>query len=938
MVSVAYRTLKISFVLALILLPPVSAVRAADITVDAACTLADAIVAANTDLPRGGCPAGDGADLIALTNNVELKGVLPPISSPITILGNGHTLRGAKRDRLLHVVSGQLRIHDLTLTGGKREPDSGGAVRVDRGASLLVHHSLFYENMAHSGGAIASFGHLKIENTTFRGNRAISGGAIYQRDGALTVNDSVFESNKAVQGGAISISDGAGSISESQFRGNQASGWGGGLASDAATVTITSAIFVGNRAEDDGGAINASRSRLTAAKSSILNNYAGEEGGALKSWRGTITISESVISGNIAERDGGGIQSQADDMTIHASTISDNTGNRGGGLSATGGIHRINWSAFSGNRAAWYGGAIESLSEEFYAHNSTFYGNRAVAKAGGLFLHSESELTHITIAHNSAAEFGGLYVIDAEARLINSILSGNSNDDCHGPLVENINNLIEDGTCDPALQGDPLLAGLWGSPTVVVLANDSPAIDAGDSSHCIATDQLRRHRVWGKSCDLGAFEVDPTQELTLESLEAADFRVSTEPQQDPLAGIVVNDKCSLADAIASANRGWAVGGCPAGKTGADTITLTADVTLSARLPGISSAITIEGAGHKLSGANKFPLLQVYPGPLTVNDLTMTEGHTVGGAAINATDGVVTLNRSKIIGNRSVGEILAQGGGIRCFPCTLIINDSLIANNSTETSGGGISWYGFGETDYLEIRNSVIDGNSARSGGGLYISGPDTVQRATIRHTTISRNIAENIGGGIETHIGIETSYLDISNSAIIGNRAGASGGGIFAQGVARLTNVTVAGNQAESGGAVFTGDEGEIRLGHVTVAGNEAESGGGIYTQDEGKTQLRFSIIADNSGNDCVGYLDEEFLSLISDGTCVPTLSGDPGLLELVKPEDGSPSYFALLPNSPAIDAVDCDQGIPADQIGTLRPQGARCDLGAIEFVSNTEG
>lgn len=936
--SVAIRTLKICLALALLPLLPLLTARAADITVDEDCQLADAISAANTDLPQGGCPAGDGADLIALTNNVELNGMLPPISSPITILGNGHTLRGAKRDRLLRVVSGQVSIHDLTLTGGKIARDSGGAVRVDSGGSLLVHASLFYENMAHSGGAIASFGHLQIENTTFRGNHAISGGAIYQRDGALTVNNCVFESNKAAEGGAISISDGAGSITECQFRGNQASGSGGGLAGDAATMTITNAIFEGNRAEDDGGAINAGRSRLTADKSSMLNNYAGEEGGALKSWRGTITISESVISGNMAEGDGGGIQSQADDMTIHASIISDNTGNRGGGLSTSGGIHRISWSAFSGNRATWYGGAVESLSEEFYAHNSTFYGNRAVDKAGGLFLHSESDLTHITIAHNSAAEFGGLYVIDAEARLINSILSGNSNDDCHGPLVENINNLIEDGTCDPALQGDPLFAGLWGSPMVVVLANDSPAIDAGDLSHCIAIDQLRRHRVWGKSCDLGAFEVDPTQELSLESLEAVDSRVTTEPQQDPLAGIVVNDKCSLADAIASANRGWAVGGCSAGKTGADTITLTADVTLSERLPGISSAITIEGAGHTLSGANKFPLLQVYPGPLIVNDLTMTEGHTVGGGAINANDGVITLNRSRIIGNRSVGEILAQGGGIRCFPCTLIINDSLIANNSAEVSGGGISWYGFGETDYLEIRNSVIDGNSALSGGGLYISGPDSVKRATIRNTTISRNIAENIGGGIASHVGLDSSLLDISNSAIIGNRAGESGGGIFAQGGARLTNVIVAGNQAKSGGAAFTGDEGEIRLTHVTVAGNEAESGGGIYTQDEGKTHLRFSIIADNSGNDCVGYPAKNTLSLIADGTCGALLSGDPGLIELVEPEDGSPSYFPLLPNSPAIDAVHCDESIPADQIGTPRPQGALCDLGAIEYVPESAG
>jgi hypothetical protein len=74
---------------------------AATITVTGSCALVDAITAANTDTATGGCPEGSGADLIALTGDVELTAIdnttdgpngLPSVTSPLTINGNGHSL------------------------------------------------------------------------------------------------------------------------------------------------------------------------------------------------------------------------------------------------------------------------------------------------------------------------------------------------------------------------------------------------------------------------------------------------------------------------------------------------------------------------------------------------------------------------------------------------------------------------------------------------------------------------------------------------------------------------------------------------------------------------------------------------------------------------------------------------------------------------------
>ena len=66
------------------------------IRVEEGCTLADAIRAANSDAPVGGCAAGSpGRDVITLNADVTLtmaaEGVngLPVIHSPITIRGNG---------------------------------------------------------------------------------------------------------------------------------------------------------------------------------------------------------------------------------------------------------------------------------------------------------------------------------------------------------------------------------------------------------------------------------------------------------------------------------------------------------------------------------------------------------------------------------------------------------------------------------------------------------------------------------------------------------------------------------------------------------------------------------------------------------------------------------------------------------------------------------
>jgi hypothetical protein len=85
-----------------------------------------------------------------------------------------------------------------------------------------------------------------------------------------------------------------------------------------------------------------------------------------------------------------------------------------------------------------------------------------------------------------------------------------------GTLGENRNNLIQDGTCDPAFRGDPLLAPLadnGGDTLTHALLLDSPAVDSIAMTDCtLPDDQRGAPRPVAQTspdtpCDIGAFEL-----------------------------------------------------------------------------------------------------------------------------------------------------------------------------------------------------------------------------------------------------------------------------------------------------------------------------------------------------------------------------------------------------------------------------------------------
>ena len=109
---------------------------------------------------------------------------------------------------------------------------------------------------------------------------------------------------------------------------------------------------------------------------------------------------------------------------------------------------------------------------------------------------------------------------------------------------------------------------------------------------------------------------------------------------------VDNNTCLLSDAISAANGDTAMGVCSAG-SGADTLVLSngIDIVLTTALPDITSDITINCQSARIrrdASAPQFPVLSVENDNLTLNDCTISGGHTTqsnknGGGGVVSTD-------------------------------------------------------------------------------------------------------------------------------------------------------------------------------------------------------------------------------------------------------------------------------------------------------------
>lgn len=302
-----------------------------------------------------------------------------------------------------------------------------------------------------------------------------------------------------------------------------------------------------------------------------------------------------------------------------------------------------------------------------------------------------------------------------------------------------------------------------------------------------------------------------------------------------------------------------------------------------------------------------------------------------------------------------------GGGIltRGFPAVIV--GSTISDNVADCGGGIAATPRSGRTDFTD---SVITRNTAREGGGVFVtSHPITaVQRGTFIGGTFSYNYGR-FGGGIH----MRNSQIILRNATVNNNSAfngagirfdrSTSGGSPDMDIELEITNSTISANTAALiGGGVQTVDT-EVEILNSTIGFNQSTNevnnpgtingGGGIRISigsSGGSIKMRNTIVAHSNGSDCQNRIsaglysneDIDASNIIEDGSCnTPALAANPRLLPLTD-NGGNNQTHELGASSAAIDAGDntvcTDSPINGlDQLGRARPDGPRCDIGAVE-------
>jgi predicted outer membrane repeat protein len=361
-----------------------------------------------------------------------------------------------------------------------------------------------------------------------------------------------------------------------------------------------------------------------------------------------------------------------------------------------------------------------------------------------------------------------------------------------------------------------------------------------------------------------------------------------------------------------------------------------------------------------------------------------DGNDCGGSGCaNGVDTAV----AQIAGGNSRHVVVMDGTGTSPVSASTVLDGfTITAGDAVADSGGGLYCHGEGAGKACSpmLAHLVFSGNRAANiGGALFnLAEPGGVSSPQLSDVTFRGNAALQFGGAIYNDGAAGgTSSPVLANVTFEGNNASLWGGAMFNDGNAgtsspTLSNVTFSDNYANAGGAIYnegSGGASSPTLTNVTFSGNGAQQQGGAMFNDgqsagvasPALTNVTFNgnsagtyggaissyglggsssptltnaiLWGDSASSGAPEVIGDASIawSIVQGGcpsgvSCSKLVAGDPRLGPLRNNGGGTAT---LLPGSgsAAIDAGD-DANCPAtDQRGIARPQGAHCDVGAVE-------
>jgi len=461
------------------------------------CALRDAINAANADATHDTVLVPPGtyklnAGKLAIVNAAGMS-IVGTGGAAATVIDGQHASEILK----INGAPASVTISGLTLTNG--QGPEGSAISAHP-FELILEGDVFSHDSTGGPGT--------------RGTGAVS----YETGGkrVLRVANSEFLDDEAGSEGTTAVSSGQGNGGGIYFR-----------APAEGSLTVTGSTFVEDSAggrggegtssgQGDGGAILI-EGNVTASisGSSFVSDHAGGEGGA------------GTASG---QGDGGAIEFiGTEPMASLAVTGSTFSGDRAGGPV-------VGPSTGEGS-----GGAIDAFDKgALTLTNDTLTGNSVGAQLGagsgaggaGGALHTSlsANLLNDTVDGNAVIGpgAGGNLAASEPVRLENTIVSGGAGEhgaNCSGPVSSAGHNIESTTPSQCGLSGgtgdlvgvNPLLGALafnGGATETQALLPGSPAINAGETVGCPATDQRGEPRPQGPACDIGAYEAAPPSATT----------------------------------------------------------------------------------------------------------------------------------------------------------------------------------------------------------------------------------------------------------------------------------------------------------------------------------------------------------------------------------------------------------------------------------------
>jgi predicted outer membrane repeat protein len=324
----------------------------------------------------------------------------------------------------------------------------------------------------------------------------------------------------------------------------------------------------------------------------------------------------------------------------------------------------------------------------------------------------------------------------------------------------------------------------------------------------------------------------------------------------------------------------------------------------------------------------------------------------GGMISNVGGGRLTVENTVADYNRAT-----QGGAIFNDPqgtSTTTVRESTFVSNTATQGGGAICNTG----GTLRVEFSTFLTNSATNGGGAIANANDG--RFSVSQSTFGSNTANRGGAIFDATTASPTIATGVFSSTFVTNSAWEAGGAIYydpRDGYLSISNSTFSENDATNTGGAIANDLagiGTIAIANATFYGNAAADGASIYNRQGfhlDNSIITHSVnvitgaltdacslggIALGGTNNLIGTFPSTDLSCNSSAVFNKgTVSG----FDVDLKDNGGPTEtHALDPASTAIDAGfgNCPGTVlgtllTTDQRGVARPQGAACDIGAIE-------